>query len=83
LKIIAHENVLNRLTRRVAGQPAFPDEGLPVDEYFTPFKDLKMDGEAVFLYHEPKAHTDGGSIVLFRGSDVVVTGDLFTPGVYS
>lgn len=82
LKIIAHENVLNRLTRRVPGQPAFPDEGLPVDEYFTPFKDLHMNGEAVFLYHEPNAHTDGGSIVLFRGSDVVVTGDLFTPGAY-
>lgn len=41
-----------------------------------------MNGEAVFLYHEPNAHTDGGSIVLFRGSDVVVTGDLFTPGAY-
>jgi len=82
LKIIAHENVLNRLTRRVPGQPAFPDEGLPVDEYFTPFKDLHMNGEAVFLYHEPNAHTDGDSIVLFRGSDVVVTGDLFTPGAY-
>jgi glyoxylase-like metal-dependent hydrolase (beta-lactamase superfamily II) len=25
---------------------------------------------------------DGGSIVLVRGSDVVVTGDLFTPGAY-
>ena len=82
LKIIAHENVLNRLTRRVPGQPTFPDEGLPVDEYFTPFKDLHMNGEAVFLYHEPNAHTDGDSIVLFRGSDVVVTGDLFTPGAY-
>lgn len=41
-----------------------------------------MNGEAVFLYHEPNAHTDGGSIVLFRASDVVVTGDLFTPGAY-
>lgn len=41
LKIIAHENVLNRLTRRVPGQPTFPDEGLPVDEYFTPFKATK------------------------------------------
>jgi glyoxylase-like metal-dependent hydrolase (beta-lactamase superfamily II) len=82
LKIIAHENVLNRLTRRVPSQPAFPDEGLPVDEYFTPFKDLHMNGEAVFLYHEPNAHTDGDSIVLFRGSDVVVTGDIFTPGAY-
>ncbi|HEY1241364.1 MAG TPA: MBL fold metallo-hydrolase [Bryobacteraceae bacterium] len=82
LKIVANENVLNRLTQKVPNQPPFPDAGLPVDEYFTPFKDLHMNGEAVFLYHEPKAHTDGDSVVLFRGSDVVVTGDIFTPGGY-
>jgi glyoxylase-like metal-dependent hydrolase (beta-lactamase superfamily II) len=28
------------------------------------------------------AHTDGDSIVLFRRSDVVSTGDIFTPGHY-
>jgi len=82
LKIIAHENVLNRLTQHSANQPAFPDQGLPVDEYYTPFKDLHMNGEAVFLYHEPNAHTDGDSVILFRGSDVVATGDIFTPGAY-
>ena len=82
LKIVGHENVLNRLTQRVPNQPAFPDEGLPVDEYFTPFKDLRMNGEAVFVYHEPNAHTDGDSVVLFRSSDVVATGDIFTPGAY-
>lgn len=82
LKIIAHENVLNRLTQRTPNQAPFPTEGLPQDEYFTPFKDLHMNGEAVILYHEPNAHTDGDSVVLFRGSDVVVTGDIFTPGAY-
>ena len=34
------------------------------------------------IYHEPKAHTDGDSIVFFRASDVVSTGDIFTPGGY-
>lgn len=82
LKIVAHENVLNRLTQKIPNQPPFPDAGLPVDEYFTPFKDLHMNGEAVFLYHEPNAHTDGDSVVLFRGSDVVATGDIFTPDAY-
>ena len=82
LKIIAHENVLNRLTQHVPNQPAFPDDGLPVDEYFTPFKDLHMNGEAVIIYHEPNAHTDGDSVILFRGSDVVAAGDIFTPGAY-
>jgi cyclase len=83
LKIIAHGNVLNRLTERVPNQPRLvPDEGLPEDQYFTPFKDLNINGEAVIIYHEPNAHTDGDSVVLFRGSDVVVTGDIFTPGGY-
>lgn len=83
LKIIAHENVLNRMT-----QPAKPGEtpatgaGLPEDEFSTPFKDLRFNNEAIIIYHEPNAHTDGDSIVLFRGSDVISTGDIFTPGGY-
>jgi cyclase len=80
LKIIAHENVLNRIT--APGQPSFPEEGLPFDEYSASQKSLHFNGEAVILYHEPAAHTDGDSIVLFRGSDVISTGDIFTPGGY-
>jgi glyoxylase-like metal-dependent hydrolase (beta-lactamase superfamily II) len=55
---------------------------LPTDDYFLPFKDLHFNGEAIILYHEEKAHTDGDSVILFRGSDVVATGDIFTPGGY-
>ena len=83
LKIVAHENVLARMTTPVTGnQTPPPQEGLPVDEYFTPTKDLHFNGEAIVIYHEPKAHTDGDSVVLFRGSDVVSAGDIFTPGGY-
>ena len=82
LKIIAHENVLNRLTATAPGQPRFPEEGLPLDEYGTPTKNLHFNGEAIIVYHEANAHTDGDSLVLFRGSDVISTGDIFTPGGY-
>ena len=82
LRIVGHENVLNRLTARVAGQPRFPDEGLPLAEYGTASKNLHFNGEAVIVSHQPNAHTDGDSIVLFRGSDVISTGDIFTPGGY-
>jgi glyoxylase-like metal-dependent hydrolase (beta-lactamase superfamily II) len=82
LKIIGQQNVLNRLTHPAAGQPRFPEEGLPYDEYATPFKAMHFNGEAVLVYHEPNAHTDGDSVVMFRGSDVVSTGDVFTPGAY-
>jgi glyoxylase-like metal-dependent hydrolase (beta-lactamase superfamily II) len=77
LGIIAQGNVLNRWPR--SGQS---DAGVPLDEYFTKFKDLHFNGEAIIIYHEPSAHTDGDSVVLFRGSDVISAGDVFTPERY-
>ncbi|HUQ51181.1 MAG TPA: MBL fold metallo-hydrolase [Gammaproteobacteria bacterium] len=82
LQMIAHENALDRLSNPPAGTAPTPPGGLPADSYFTPTKDFHFNGEAVFLYHAPNAHTDGDTIVLFRESDVVSTGDLFTPGGY-
>ncbi|MBZ5579600.1 MAG: MBL fold metallo-hydrolase [Acidobacteriia bacterium] len=81
--IIAHENVVNRMTKpATAGQTPTATPGLPNDEYFTPTKDLYFNGEPIFIIHEPNAHTDGDSIVLFRRSDVISTGDIFTPERY-
>ena len=85
LNIIAHANVLNRMTIPPTGGGAgatVGTHGLPVDEYETAFKDLHFNGEAVIIWHEAKAHTDGDSVILFRGSDVVSTGDIFTPERY-
>ncbi len=82
LKIIGQSNVLNRLTSPAPSQPKFPEEGLPIDEYGTPTKNLHFNGEAIIIYHEPNAHTDGDSVVLFRGSDVISSGDIFTPDSY-
>jgi cyclase len=88
LNIIAHERVLNRMT---AGLPPLQPgqtggserlRGMPIDEYFMPTKDMHFNGEAIVLYHEPNAHTDGDTMVLFRGSDVVSAGDVFTPDSY-
>lgn len=82
LKIIAHQNVLNRMTAPAGKETPPPQPGLPEDEYSTPFKDLRFNGEAIFIYHESNAHTDGDSVVLFRGSDVISAGDIFTPSGY-
>jgi cyclase len=82
LRIIGHENVLNRMTVPTGKETPPPQFGLPQDEYATPFKDLRFNGEGIVIYHEAKAHTDGDSVVFFRGSDVISTGDIFTPGGY-
>jgi cyclase len=82
LKIIAHSNVLARLWAPGTSGPRLSDAGLPRDEYATPFKDLRFNDEPVVLHHEPRAHTDGDTIVYFPRSDVVSTGDIFTPGGY-
>lgn len=79
--ILAHENVLNRMSAPpAAGQPAIPFGALPTDTYFGDRKDLFFNGEAVVMLHPKNAHTDGDTMVFFRRSDVISTGDIFTPG---
>jgi glyoxylase-like metal-dependent hydrolase (beta-lactamase superfamily II) len=78
-RIIAHENVLLRLS---GADPALPAAALPTDTFFVPQKDLLFNGEAVQMFHQPDAHTDGDIIVHFRKSDVIATGDLFTTVMY-
>jgi cyclase len=82
-RIVAQSNVLNRMTAPpAANQPKIPEAAWPNDEYFLPTKDFFFNGEAVVVYHVPNAHTDGDSLVFFRRSDVLSTGDVFTPGGY-
>jgi glyoxylase-like metal-dependent hydrolase (beta-lactamase superfamily II) len=75
--IISHENVLARMTE--ANRPITE---MPLNTFFEAGRDFYFNGEAVFLYHVPDAHTDGDIFVYFRGSDVVVSGDLFTTTEY-
>ena len=78
--IIAHENVLNRMV--ATGPDARPAGLWPTDTYFEGDKELFFNGEAVQIIHPPAAHTDGDSIVFFRRSDVIATGDIFTTTMY-
>jgi cyclase len=82
-RIVAYENVLNRMSAPPApNRPPVPDALWPNDEYSLATKDFSFNGEAIVVYHVPAAHTDGDSIVHFRRSDVLATGDVFTPGRY-
>ena len=81
--IIAHENVLKRLSMDPpAGQQAVPFGDFPTETFFGDKREFLFNGEAVQIIHEPDAHTDGDSLVFFRRSDVVATGDLFTTVMY-
>lgn len=72
--VLAHENVLVRMVSRDEDFEALPTETFFVQEYklSTFFND-----EGIRLVHFPNATTDGDTIVYFRGSDVIATGDLF------
>jgi len=81
-EVLAHENVLTRLSAPAGRGGAAPTALWPTDTYSTDEKDIYFNGEAVMLYNEPKAHTDGDSIIFFRKSDVVVAGDTFVTTSY-
>jgi glyoxylase-like metal-dependent hydrolase (beta-lactamase superfamily II) len=76
-QIIAHENVLKRMTETQGNAKPVPTAMLPTDTFFTEENELYFNGEAIQILHQPKAHTDGDVLVFFRKSDVVVTGDVF------
>jgi glyoxylase-like metal-dependent hydrolase (beta-lactamase superfamily II) len=78
-EILAHENVLTRMS---APANKIPTASWPTDTYFPEEKDIYFNGEAVMLFHDVAAHTDGDSIVHLRKSDVLVAGDVFVTTSY-
>ena len=71
--IIAHENVGLRLIE--AEQEA---GNLIMDTYYGASKSIYFNDEAIEIIHVPSAHTDGDSLVFFRGSDVVSAGGVIS-----
>ena len=77
--LLAQENVLTRMSRPdSAGQAPLPSTAWPTDGYYAPRRGFIFNGEAIDVIHAPSAHSDGDSFVYFRGSNVLVTGDLLT-----
>ncbi|HEY8521298.1 MAG TPA: MBL fold metallo-hydrolase [Gammaproteobacteria bacterium] len=71
--VLAHENVGLRLaeTGAEAGN-------LVMDTFYGASKAIYFNGEAIEIIHVPGAHTDGDSLVFFRGSDVVSAGGVIS-----
>jgi len=74
-QIIAHDNVLMRMVN-------MPSGSLPTSTFLGDSKKLFFNGEGIEINHQAAAHTDGDSIVFFRRSDVISTGDVFTTNSY-
>src|SRR5688572_133691 len=79
--IVAHVNVLERMSSPTAGETSSP-AAWPSDTYFTEEWSLFVNGEALQLIHVPQAHSDGDTIVFFRRSDVISTGDIYSTSRY-
>jgi cyclase len=70
-----YDNVLKRMTK-------MPVAAWPSETFVGREKEFFFNGEPVMMYHVPAAHTDGDSIVFFRRSDVIATGDVFRTDSY-
>jgi cyclase len=80
--IIAYQTLLDRMSAPDSKDKA-PRKAWPTDAYTDAEKKLFFNGEAIEIIHQPNAHTDGDSMVFFRRSDVVSTGDIVTLAGYS
>jgi cyclase len=63
-------------------KPAYPSEAWPTETFVVDKDEVFFNGEAIEMFHAPAAHTDGDSLVFFRRSDVIATGDLFDTDHY-
>jgi glyoxylase-like metal-dependent hydrolase (beta-lactamase superfamily II) len=72
--ILSTEKAMLRLV-----EAKMPGNGQPTETYVKGVMKLShfFNGEGIELVHMPDATTDGDSVVVFRGSDVISAGDIF------
>jgi len=70
--VIAQNNVMIRMQAAKA-----PADTIPPDTYLGGRRRKWHNGEGIDMYYEPRASTDGDTIVHFRGSEVMALGDVF------
>jgi len=80
VNVLAQETVLFGMSvaRGPGGEQIYPQEAWPTDGYYEGQRGFIFNGEGIDVIHMPNAHTEGDSIVYFRGSNVLVSGDIYT-----
>jgi cyclase len=74
-EILAHESVLDKMSARNAN-PSYPGDAWPTEAFLAKRHAFRMNDEGIEVWYEPAAHSSADSLIMFRKSDVVVTGDI-------
>lgn len=73
--LIGHNNLLRLMTE--IGEAKISTDRWPPNTYPGKAKDFYSNDEPVILMHVPNANTSGDTMVWFRKSDVIATGEIF------
>lgn len=85
--IVAHDNVYKRLSTDQfmkdfnKAVPASPKAALPVVS-FNDEVTFHLNDQHIQARHFANAHTDGDSVIFFKGRNIIHTGDIFFNGFY-
>jgi len=74
--ILAHDSVMRRMSAPTGKASPYPAEAWPTEAFYPKRWTLRMNDEGIEVLYQPAAHSDADSFVFFRGSDVVVAGDI-------
>jgi cyclase len=74
-EILAHQSVLDKMSARNAN-PSYPGDAWPTEAFVQKRHAFRMNDEGIEIWYEPAAHSSADSLIMFRKSDVVVTGDI-------
>jgi glyoxylase-like metal-dependent hydrolase (beta-lactamase superfamily II) len=75
--IMAHENVLSRMSAPSGQKSPFPSTAWPTETYTgARIRSIYLNNDGIQMIYQPVAHSDADSIVFFRRADVIVTGDI-------
>jgi cyclase len=74
--ILAHNSILDRMSAPTGKTSPFPNDALPTEAFYPKRYTLRMNDEGIEVLYQPAAHSDADSFIFFRGSDVVMAGDI-------
>jgi glyoxylase-like metal-dependent hydrolase (beta-lactamase superfamily II) len=74
--VLAHENVLLKMSAPTGSTSPFPTNSWPNDTFTSRFRSLYVNDDALQVIRQTGAHSDADAMALFRTADVIATGDV-------